>query len=80
MSYYAEPIVRLLEELERLPGIGPKSAQRLAFHVLKGDDQSAERLAGAIIEVKRRIHFCRRCFNFAAEEHCEYCNDSKRDA
>jgi recombination protein RecR len=79
MSYYAEPIARLLEELERLPGIGPKSAQRLAFHILKGDDQTAQRLADAIVEVKRRIHFCSRCFNFASEDLCEYCADSKRD-
>jgi recombination protein RecR len=79
MSYYAEPIARLLEELERLPGIGPKSAQRLAFHILKGDDASARRLADALIEVKRQIHFCARCFNFASEDLCEYCADSGRD-
>jgi recombination protein RecR len=80
MAYYAEPIARLLEELERLPGIGPKSAQRLAFHILKGDDVTAQRLADAIVEVKRRIHFCSRCFNFASEELCEYCADPQRDA
>jgi len=79
MSYYAEPITRLLEELERLPGIGPKSAQRLAFHILKGDDASAHRLAEALVEVKRQIHFCSRCFNFASEELCEYCADPRRD-
>jgi len=80
MSFYAEPIARLLEELERLPGVGPKSAQRLAFHILKGDDATAARLADAIVEVKRRIHFCGRCFNFSAEELCEYCRDARRDA
>jgi recombination protein RecR len=80
MSYYAEPIARLLEELERLPGIGPKSAQRLAFHILKGDDASAQRLADALVEVKRQIHFCSRCFNFASEDLCEYCADTGRDA
>jgi recombination protein RecR len=79
MSYYAEPIARLLEELERLPGIGPKSAQRIAFFLLKGDDAAAQRLADAIVEVKRQIHFCLRCFNFAAGELCEYCQDSRRD-
>jgi recombination protein RecR len=79
MSYYAEPITRLLEELERLPGVGPKSAQRLAFHILKGDDASAQRLADALVEVKRQIHFCSRCFNFAAEDLCEYCADGGRD-
>ena len=80
MSYYAEPITRLLEELERLPGVGPKSAQRLAFHILKGDDASAQRLADALVEVKRQIHFCSRCFNFASDELCEYCSDTGRDA
>ena len=80
MSFYAEPIARLLEELERLPGIGPKSAQRLAFYILKGDDEAAQRLADSISEVKRQIHFCSRCFNFAAEDLCEYCADVRRDA
>jgi recombination protein RecR len=80
MPYYAEPIARLLEELERLPGVGPKSAQRLAFHILKNDDESARRLSEAIVEVKRQIHFCRRCFNFASEDLCEYCSDARRDA
>jgi recombination protein RecR len=79
MTYYAEPIARLLEELERLPGVGPKSAQRLAFHILKGDDETAQRLADAIVEVKRQIHFCKLCFNFASEELCEYCADTGRD-
>ena len=79
MPYYAEPIARLLEELERLPGIGPKSAQRLAFHILKGDDETAARLADAIVEVKRQVHFCARCFNFASDELCEYCADTTRD-
>jgi recombination protein RecR len=79
MTYYAEPIARLLEELERLPGIGPKSAQRLAFHILKGDDETAQRLSEAIVEVKRQIHFCRQCFNFASEDLCEYCADGQRD-
>ena len=78
-AYYPEPIARLLEELERLPGIGPKSAQRLAFHILKADDDAASRLAEAVLEVKREIHFCSRCFNFAAEELCEYCADTGRD-
>lgn len=79
MSFYAEPIARLLEELERLPGIGPKSAQRLAFFILKGDDASAQRLADALIEVKRQIHFCTRCFDFSADELCAHCRDPKRD-
>ena len=76
---YAPSIERLLEELERLPGIGPKSAQRLAFHLLKGDDATAQRLADSIVEVKRQIHFCKVCFNFASDDLCEYCADGERD-
>lgn len=77
---YAAPIARLLEELERLPGIGPKSAQRVAYHILRTDQEGAARLAEAIVEVKRSIHFCPRCFNFAEAEFCEICSDSSRDS
>jgi recombination protein RecR len=80
MAFYAAPIARLLEELERLPGIGPKSAQRLAYHILRGDTEAAGRLADAIVEVKRSIRFCERCFNFAEGELCEICADPTRDA
>ena len=80
MAFYAPPIARLLEELERLPGIGPKSAQRLAYHILRGDAEAASRLAEAIIEVKRSIRFCERCFNFTESELCEICADPTRDA
>jgi recombination protein RecR len=79
MPYYAPAIARLLEELERLPGIGPKSAQRLAFHILRADDEAASRLAESILEVKRSIRFCTRCFNFAEGELCEICADPRRD-
>ncbi|MDZ4655674.1 MAG: recombination mediator RecR [Coriobacteriia bacterium] len=79
MSFYAAPIARLLEELERLPGIGPKSAQRLVFHILRSDDEAAGRLAEAIIDVKRSIHFCARCFNFAEDELCNICAAPERD-
>lgn len=80
MAFYAAPIARLLEELERLPGIGPKSAQRLAYHILRGEPADAARLAEAIIEVKRAIHFCERCFNFAEDDLCEICANPTRDA
>lgn len=80
MAFYAAPIARLLEELERLPGIGPKSAQRLAYHILRSDEASAQRLAEAIVEVKRSIHFCARCFNFAEAELCDICADVRRDS
>lgn len=76
---YAPPILRLLEELERLPGIGPKSAQRIAYWLLASETADAERLAGAITEVKRSIHFCPVCFNFAEDELCAICADSRRD-
>ncbi|PKQ10308.1 MAG: recombination protein RecR [Actinobacteria bacterium HGW-Actinobacteria-9] len=77
---YAAPIARLLQELERLPGIGPKSAQRVAYHILRTDQESAERLAQAITEVKRSIHFCPQCFNFAEQELCDVCSDPSRDS
>ncbi|MHB1322984.1 MAG: recombination mediator RecR [Coriobacteriia bacterium] len=79
MAFYAAPIARLLEELERLPGIGPKSAQRLAYHILRGETEAADRLAEAIVEVKRAIRFCETCFNFAEGPRCEICADVRRD-
>ena len=80
MAFYAPPIARLLEELERLPGIGPKSAQRLAYHILRGETEAADRLASAITEVKRKVRFCERCFNFAESDRCDICADPTRDA
>ena len=79
MARYAPPIARLLEELERLPGIGPKSAQRIAYWLLSAETADAERLADAILEVKRTIHFCPQCFNFAEGDLCEVCADPQRD-
>ncbi len=76
---YAPPIARLLEELERLPGIGPKSAQRIAYWLLTAESADAERLASAITEVKRTIHFCPVCFNFAEGDLCSVCADTERD-
>lgn len=76
---YPAPITALLEELERLPGVGPKSAQRIAYWLLNTDTAYADRLATAIVQVKRSIHFCPRCFNFAEHELCEICSDVKRD-
>jgi recombination protein RecR len=80
MAFYAPAIARLLEELERLPGIGPKSAQRVAYWLLTSDSADAQRLADAIVEVKRTIHFCARCFNFAEGDLCSICADPERDA
>lgn len=72
-------IQKLLDELERLPGIGPKSAQRIAYWILNEDRIDATRLAQAIIEVKDTVHFCSRCFNYAQDELCDICASSKRD-
>ena len=79
-QFYAAPVARLIEELQRLPGIGPKSAQRLAFYILKGEESDVLRLADALAEVKRSVHFCPRCFNFAEDELCDICSDPRRDA
>jgi recombination protein RecR len=70
----------LIQEMARLPGIGPKTAQRLAFHVLRADDQRAEALAHAISEVKRRIGYCQRCWNIAEGALCAICLSGRRDS
>ncbi|HET6775975.1 MAG TPA: recombination mediator RecR [Acidimicrobiales bacterium] len=80
MAVYAGPVQDLIDELGRLPGIGPKSAQRIAFHLLKLDKQDALRLARAIGEAKDRVSFCRTCFNVAEGEECGICADPRRDA
>ncbi len=76
---FAGPIQDLIDELARLPGIGPKSAQRVAFHLLKATPADARRLADAILEVKERVRLCSACFNVADQELCEYCRDPRRD-
>jgi recombination protein RecR len=76
---FAGPIQDLVDELGRLPGIGPRSAQRIAFYLLETDRDSALRLAQAIAEVKDRIRLCERCFNVAETELCTICSDSRRD-
>ena len=73
------PLQPLIDELGRLPGIGPKSAQRLAFHLLKVPNEDAIRLATAIVSMKERITLCDRCFNVAIGEECEICDDPRRD-
>jgi recombination protein RecR len=72
-------IQRLLDEFERLPGIGPKSAQRIVYWLLNGEEQNSLRLARAITEVKARVHFCSCCFNYADSELCPICTDPARD-
>ncbi len=78
-SLYEGPVQRLIDELGRLPGIGPKSAQRIAFHILRIAPEDARRLAGAIVEAKEKISWCRRCFNLAEGELCQFCLDDRRD-
>ncbi len=79
MPVFVGPIQDLVDELGRLPGIGPRSAQRIAFYLLETDRESALRLAQAIAEVKDRIRLCERCFNVAESELCTICSDSRRD-
>ena len=78
-SLYEGPVQRLIDELGRLPGIGPKSAQRIAFHILRIAPEDARRLAGSIVEAKEKISWCRRCFNLAEGELCQFCLDERRD-
>lgn len=75
----AEPVERLITELSRMPGIGRRSAQRLAFYLLRRPREEAAALAEAIIAVKDQIHFCRQCFNFTEAELCVFCRDTRRD-
>lgn len=79
MTLYAGPVQDLIDELGKLPGIGPKSAQRIAFHLLKLSKQDAGRLAVAITEAKDRVAFCERCFNIAEGDECGICGDGRRD-
>jgi recombination protein RecR len=80
MPQLPEPLERLIQELSRLPGIGPKTAQRLAFHLLRSDRQRADSLAQAIGDVKARIGYCERCYNIAEGSLCWICSSPRRDA
>jgi recombination protein RecR len=77
---YAPPLQRLITELSKLPGVGVRTAQRLAFHILRASEQDAYALAEAIREVRERIRFCEVCFNLADEPRCRICNDARRDS
>ncbi len=79
MTGYALPIKRLIRELGRLPGIGEKTATRMANHILRLSEEDAVRLAESILDVKRKIRLCRVCFNLAEAERCEICLDATRD-
>jgi recombination protein RecR len=76
---HAQPISRLIQELARLPGIGEKTASRLALHILRSSKESAEALSRAILEVKEKIRLCSRCFNLTEQDVCRICQDSRRN-
>lgn len=76
---FARPLAELIAELEKLPGVGPKSAQRLAYHLLKATDAEANRLADVIRAAKEKLRFCSRCQNISEKELCDICQDAKRD-
>lgn len=77
---YTPPVQALIDELGKLPGIGPRSAQRLAMHLVKTEEEEVVRLARALLEAKQRVRFCDICFNLADGERCGICVDAKRDA
>jgi recombination protein RecR len=79
MTSFAEPLMNLMEALKSLPGVGAKSAQRLAFHVLKAPRSEVEALAAALLEVKDRLALCSTCFNIADSASCPICSDASRD-
>jgi recombination protein RecR len=79
VARFAEPMTRLIDELRKLPGIGTKSAQRLAFHVLRSSSEDAEKLAGAIRELKARLRLCSVCNNITDVDPCSYCTNAVRD-
>ncbi|MGH7276247.1 MAG: recombination mediator RecR [Candidatus Rokuibacteriota bacterium] len=79
MAYYPEPVARLIEALQRLPGIGPKTAQRLTFFLLKRPVDEVRELSESLVAVKEKIVYCRTCFNVTDEDPCRICADPARD-
>jgi recombination protein RecR len=79
MSRFAEPMARLIEELKKLPGVGTKSAQRLAFHILRSSDEDAESLAAAVRDVKASLRLCSVCNNITDVDPCVYCSSANRN-
>ncbi len=80
MAYYPEPVARLIEALQRLPGIGPKTAQRLTFFLLKRPASEIRELSDSLVAVKERIVYCQTCFNVTDEDPCRICADPARDS
>ena len=79
MKGYAKPLNRLIAELSKLPGIGGKTAQRLAFHILSMSDEEARGIADAIVDAKENMHYCSVCGNLTDQDPCDICSDSSRD-
>ena len=79
MDYYSSQISRLIESLAALPGIGVKSAQRMAFHILDMPEQDVEKLSSSIIEAKRKVRYCRQCYTLTDDEICPICRNQNRD-
>jgi len=79
MIHYARPLLRLLESLERLPGIGPRSAERIAFYLLRVPKEEARQLSQALTDVREQLRFCEVCFNLTESARCEVCQDAARD-
>ena len=79
MADFAEPLARLIAEVKRLPGVGQKSAQRIAFYILRAKREDAERLAAAIIDVKDNLGLCVECNNISDSELCPFCRNPHRD-
>lgn len=76
---YTRPLARLIEQLQRLPGVGPKTAQRLALHIIKRPEEEVKALATAILEAKQKVGLCRTCFHLSADPICEICRHPQRD-
>ena len=79
MDYYSSQIIKLIEELSKLPGIGAKSAQRLAFHIINMPQEQVERLSGAMMDAKKNVRYCKECFTMIEEYLCPICSSDKRD-
>ena len=79
MDYYSSQIIKLIEELSKLPGIGAKSAQRLAFHIINMPQEHVERLSGAMMDAKKNVRYCKECFTLTDQELCPICSSDKRD-
>lgn len=80
MDYYSSQISKLIEELSRLPGIGTKTAQRLAFHIVNMPKEQVEQLAGAMTEARNNVRYCKQCFTLTDQELCPICKNTKRDS